>query len=366
MSLAQRHCGRATASRVPRGTQRPGRIAFTIVAASSGPSPGAWHDTTAPQRAAAARGQRATQACCWRRFLQRIVIIAALDCLRPVPLHAGCRHRLCDRLLFVRAPRTSCMHHSACACTPLARRALHRAYHSGNSLCGLARCLLSALRRHKTCTPPCPPAALLCMPTAPSNGAAPVLNIIPNNGVWPDGVPPVMGAHLMASGTVAPVSTSKGAGDGVAEPMFAYPTGEGDTQVVVYATPKNAAAGLARMVTETAAAAIKAKGSFTLVLSGAQQQCACVCVCVCVCVRSPLSAAQQCVSRKRCSQAESYYIAITNSSSSSTDAACPHFSSFSPSPLAFTDVCALPIMHHLPLHPHQVARLWACYQALQN
>ncbi len=122
------------------------------------------------------------------------------------------------------------------------------------------------------------------MPTAPSNGAAPVLNIIPNNGVWPDGVPPVMGAHLMASGTVAPVSTSKGAGDGVAEPMFAYPTGEGDTQVVVYATPKNAAAGLARMVTETAAAAIKAKGSFTLVLSGAQQQCACVCVCVCVCV----------------------------------------------------------------------------------
>lgn len=35
-------------------------------------------------------------------------------------------------------------------------------------------------------------------------------NVIANNGQWPDGVPPVMGAHLMASGTVAPISTSKG------------------------------------------------------------------------------------------------------------------------------------------------------------
>jgi hypothetical protein len=38
--------------------------------------------------------------------------------------------------------------------------------------------------------------------------------------------------------------------------------------VVVYATGKNAAAGLAKSVTEAAAAAIKEKGSFTLVLSG--------------------------------------------------------------------------------------------------
>lgn len=95
-----------------------------------------------------------------------------------------------------------------------------------------------------------------------------MLNVIPNNGQWPNGVPPVMGAHLMASGTVAPVSTSTGAGVGVPDHVFTYPTAEGNAQVVVYATAKNAAAGLARSVAEAAEAAIKAKGSFTLVLSG--------------------------------------------------------------------------------------------------
>jgi 6-phosphogluconolactonase len=76
-----------------------------------------------------------------------------------------------------------------------------------------------------------------------------------------------MGAHLMASGTVAPISTSTGPGEGVAEPMFHY-ADEGAAQVVIYATPKAAATGLVRMLSEAAAAAIKAKGSFTLVLSG--------------------------------------------------------------------------------------------------
>uniref|UniRef100_A0A383VDG1 6-phosphogluconolactonase n=1 Tax=Tetradesmus obliquus TaxID=3088 RepID=A0A383VDG1_TETOB len=92
-------------------------------------------------------------------------------------------------------------------------------------------------------------------------------NVIPNNGQWETGVPPVMGAHLMASGTVAPISTSSGAGVGVEPHQFQYP-GESNAQVVVYATGKNAAAGLAKSVTEAAAAAIKEKGSFTLVLSG--------------------------------------------------------------------------------------------------
>lgn len=36
------------------------------------------------------------------------------------------------------------------------------------------------------------------------------LNVITESR-WPDGVPAVMGAHLMASGAVAPISTSKGA-----------------------------------------------------------------------------------------------------------------------------------------------------------
>lgn len=71
----------------------------------------------------------------------------------------------------------------------------------------------------------------------------------------------------MASGTIAPFSTSKGPGLDVAIHEFQY-QGEANAQVVVYATAKNAAAGLAKSVTEAAAAAIKAKGSFTLVLSG--------------------------------------------------------------------------------------------------
>eukprot|EP00877_Chromochloris_zofingiensis_P015098 jgi/Chrzof1/9842/Cz04g18010.t1 len=49
--------------------------------------------------------------------------------------------------------------------------------------------------------------------------------------------------------------------------MFQYPD-EGKAQLIVYATPKAAAAGLAKSVAEAANAAIKAKGSFTLVLSG--------------------------------------------------------------------------------------------------
>ena len=37
------------------------------------------------------------------------------------------------------------------------------------------------------------------------------INYIPKSR-WPKGIPPVMGAHLMPSGEVAPISTSKGAG----------------------------------------------------------------------------------------------------------------------------------------------------------
>lgn len=92
------------------------------------------------------------------------------------------------------------------------------------------------------------------------------INVIPQTA-WEKGIPPVMGAHLMASGTIAPISTSKGAGIDVDVHQFEYP-GEGNAQVIVYATPKNAAKGLARLVSDAAAAAIKEKGSFTLVLSG--------------------------------------------------------------------------------------------------
>eukprot|EP00775_Hariotina_reticulata_P000649 gene649-942_t len=108
--------------------------------------------------------------------------------------------------------------------------------------------------------------AVVVKASAAGQKQQPLLNVIPKSQ-WDNGIPPVMGAHLMASGTVAPISTSKGAGIDVPPHQFQYP-GQGEAQVLVYATSKNAAAGLARAVTEAAAAAIKEKGSFTLVLSG--------------------------------------------------------------------------------------------------
>lgn len=50
--------------------------------------------------------------------------------------------------------------------------------------------------------------------------------------------------------------------------LFQYPASEGSTQVVIYPTTANVTKGLAKAVAAAAAASIKAKGSFTLVLSG--------------------------------------------------------------------------------------------------
>jgi len=96
--------------------------------------------------------------------------------------------------------------------------------------------------------------------------AEPFINVIPESQ-WPDGIPPVMGAHLMASGTVAPISTSKGPGIDLEPHQFQYP-GEANSEVIIYATERNATNGLAKAVAEAAKAAIAAKGSFTVVLSG--------------------------------------------------------------------------------------------------
>lgn len=72
----------------------------------------------------------------------------------------------------------------------------------------------------------------------------------------------------MASGAVAPVSVSKGAGLEVYPPEVAYYSKEGDVHVLLHATAGIAAKSLARQVVDASEAAIKAKGSFTLVLSG--------------------------------------------------------------------------------------------------
>lgn len=106
------------------------------------------------------------------------------------------------------------------------------------------------------------------MRTGTKDDGKPFIHPIPNNGIWPNGIPPVMGAHLMASGTVAPISTSKGPGLDVAPPPFEYHNVETDASVVLHTTAASATSGLTKMVVEAAEVAVKAKGVFTLVLSG--------------------------------------------------------------------------------------------------
>ncbi len=117
-----------------------------------------------------------------------------------------------------------------------------------------------------------PPSAV--RPTVRTGAAAPSVNInlIPNNGRDEgravDGIPPVMGAHLMASGTVAPISVSKGPGLDVAPAPFDYPSVEGNANIMLFFSKAGVAQGVVKAVKEAADAAISAKGSFTLVLSG--------------------------------------------------------------------------------------------------
>lgn len=119
------------------------------------------------------------------------------------------------------------------------------------------------------------PANLSEVPEERVNSAAEVpqaekssrINVI-DKSRWPEGIPAVMGAHLMASGTVAPLSTSKGPGQGV-EHLFYYPTEDQERCVVnQYVNGEAGAKGLSEIVKEISDASIKARGYFTLVLSG--------------------------------------------------------------------------------------------------
>lgn len=67
---------------------------------------------------------------------------------------------------------------------------------------------------------------------------------------------------------IAPLSTSKGPGDGGEPHQFYYPDTDADVGVIAYGTPAGANAQIAKLVAGEAAKAIKAKGAFTLVLTG--------------------------------------------------------------------------------------------------
>ncbi|CAG9460224.1 unnamed protein product [Pedinophyceae sp. YPF-701] len=100
----------------------------------------------------------------------------------------------------------------------------------------------------------------------PPRGYSERFNVIEKSR-WESGIPPVMGAHLMASGAVAPLSTSTGPGTGV--PMIIdYPGTEVEVAVSTFTNAKAGAVGLAKLVVKAAEEAIAKKGSFSLALSG--------------------------------------------------------------------------------------------------
>lgn len=85
---------------------------------------------------------------------------------------------------------------------------------------------------------------------------------------WSNGIPAVMGAHLMASGAVAPISTSTGPGEGNVPHVFQYQTEETDTSVLEFGDFGSAARGMVQMVSSAASLAIADKGAFTVAISG--------------------------------------------------------------------------------------------------
>ena len=111
------------------------------------------------------------------------------------------------------------------------------------------------------------PAATATKSSASTKKPSQNINIIPI-GRWDDGIPSAMGGHYLPSGALAPLSSSKGPGIDIDPLYFEYPSSEVDTRVVVYDTPYAAAGGLAEEVAEASKAAIAAKGSFTVALSG--------------------------------------------------------------------------------------------------
>lgn len=72
----------------------------------------------------------------------------------------------------------------------------------------------------------------------------------------------------MASGVVAPLSTSKGPADGNVPHVFQYHSEESDITVLQHGNVDAASHALAAMVQAAAAKAVEEKGAFTLVLSG--------------------------------------------------------------------------------------------------
>eukprot|EP00210_Caulerpa_lentillifera_P004835 g4616.t1 len=84
---------------------------------------------------------------------------------------------------------------------------------------------------------------------------------------WEDGIPAIQGAHLMASGTVAPISTSKGVLR-KCEHVFEYFSEPYVCSIREYPGQTAAAGALGDMILAAAKSAIETKGVFSLAIAG--------------------------------------------------------------------------------------------------
>lgn len=102
--------------------------------------------------------------------------------------------------------------------------------------------------------------------TPPADLSARV-NSIPRSA-WDDGIPPVMGGHLMASGTVSQISTSKALGRSPEAFMFYYPAPAEETTVRLFPDATAVSEGLADLLAVASMQAVAQRGAFSIAVSG--------------------------------------------------------------------------------------------------
>lgn len=86
---------------------------------------------------------------------------------------------------------------------------------------------------------------------------------------WPTGIPPAMGGHYLTSGSIAPLSHSKGPGIDIDPLYFTYPSVESSqVDVTIYENDVAAANGLADLVAKASLESIASRGNFVIALSG--------------------------------------------------------------------------------------------------
>lgn len=107
----------------------------------------------------------------------------------------------------------------------------------------------------------------LCCQVININIVRPFINVI-HKSQFDNGIPPVMGSHLMPSNKPSPISKSKNTETGVLQHIFKYPENDTHCAILQYPDSEAVSKGLIDMILNKAKISIQEKGSFTFVVSG--------------------------------------------------------------------------------------------------